>query len=117
MRRSLRRWLAGTLIVAGALALLWVAVNLAVTASYRREYAATLESMRTSPRPEHDRGLPASLRAGEPIGTLEIVRIGLSGVVVEGDNDSVLDRAIGHLPDTPLPWHTGNSALAAHRDA
>jgi hypothetical protein len=23
---------------------------------------------------------------------------------------------IGHLPDTPLPWSTGNSALAAHRD-
>ena len=43
--------------------------------------------------------------------------MGLSGVVVEGDDDSVLDRAIGHLPDTPLPWSTGNSALAAHRDA
>ena len=35
----------------------------------------------------------------------------------EGDDDSVLDRAIGHLPDTPLPWSSGNSALAAHRDA
>lgn len=117
MTRAFQRWLAGTLIVAGALALLWVAVDLAVTASYRRHYAATLESMRTSPRPEEERGLPASLPAGEPIGTLEIVRVGLSGVVVEGDDDSVLDRAIGHLPDTPLPWHTGNSALAAHRDA
>lgn len=29
----------------------------------------------------------------------------------------MLDRAIGHLPDTPLPWSVGNSALAAHRDA
>ena len=37
--------------------------------------------------------------------------------MVEGDDTSVLDRAIGHLPDTPLPWHAGNSALAAHRDA
>jgi sortase A len=36
--------------------------------------------------------------------------------VVEGDSDAVLDRAIGHLPDTPLPWKPGNSALAAHRD-
>ena len=53
----------------------------------------------------------------KPIGTLEIARVGLSGVVVEGDVDAVLDRAIGHLPDTPLPWHDGNSALAAHRDA
>jgi sortase A len=57
------------------------------------------------------------LRVGEPIGTLEIARLGLTGVVVEGDEDAVLDRAIGHLPDTPLPWHEGNSALAADRDA
>ena len=117
MTRSLQRWLAGTLSVAGALALLWVGVNRVVTASYRRHAAAALETMRASPAPEDPPGPPAALRSGEPIGTLEIVRIGLSGVVVEGDDDSVLDRAIGHLPDTPLPWHTGNSALAAHRDA
>jgi sortase A len=24
--------------------------------------------------------------------------------------------AAGHLPDTPLPWETGNSAIAGHRD-
>ena len=24
--------------------------------------------------------------------------------------------AVGHLPDTPPPWETGNSAVAAHRD-
>jgi sortase A len=24
--------------------------------------------------------------------------------------------AIGHLSDTPLPWHDGNSALAGHRN-
>jgi len=117
MTRSLQRWLARVLIGAGALALLWVAVNLLVTASYRHHYASTLESMRAARGPEEEPDLPASLTSGAPIGTLEIVRVGLSGVVVEGDDDSVLDRAIGHLPDTPLPWHTGNSALAAHRDA
>jgi sortase A len=62
------------------------------------------------------RPTPKTLNVGEPIGTLEITRVGLTGVVVEGDVDAVLDRAIGHLPDTPLPWHAGNSALAAHRD-
>jgi sortase A len=117
MTKALQRWLGGTLIVAGALALLWVAVDLAVTASYQRHTAAALETMRALPTPEDPPGPPAALTTGEPIGTLEIVRIGLSGVVVEGDDDSVLDRAIGHLPDTPLPWQTGNSALAAHRDA
>jgi sortase A len=117
MTRSLQRCLALTLIVAGAFALLGVAATRLVTASYRRHYAATLESLRTSPNPGIERVLPAWLAAGEPIGTLEIVRVGLSGFVVEGDDASVLERAIGHLPDTPLPWQPGNSALAAHRDA
>ena len=42
--------------------------------------------------------------------------MGVSAAVVHGDTDALLKNAIGHLPDTPLPWHGGNSALAAHRD-
>jgi sortase A len=112
----MRRRLAAVLIAGGALALTWVAVQMAAAAWYQHQTAALLESLRHAPAPE-SRPRPETLRVGEPIGTLEIARLGLSGVVVEGDEDSVLDRAIGHLPDTPLPWHEGNSALAAHRDA
>lgn len=116
MTRTLQRGLALLLIVAGAAALLWVAANRISAASARRQYEATLERLRSAPAPA-ERTAPASVFVGEPIGTLEIARVGLTGVVVEGDDDSVLDRAIGHLPDTPLPWLSGNSALAAHRDA
>jgi sortase A len=114
---TIRRWLARLLIAGGAAVLLWVGADLVLTTSSRRHYEAALESMRRLPATDVRRTGPASLAIGEPIGTLEIARVGLSGVVVEGDEDSVLDRAIGHLPDTPLPWHAGNSALAAHRDA
>jgi sortase A len=115
--RLVQRWLALVLIAGGALALMWVAVDQALTMSYQRQHEAMLERMRPASVAAEEPVAPLSLPAGEPIGTLEIARVGLSGVVVEGDDDSVLDRAIGHLPDTPLPWHTGNSALAAHRDA
>jgi sortase A len=37
-------------------------------------------------------------------------------VIAEGDDDATLNVAIGHLPDTPMPWQEGNSALAGHRD-
>jgi len=116
MTRTFQRVLALVLIVAGAALLLSVAANRMSAASDQREFEATLERLRTAPEPE-ERTAPASLPVGEPIGTLEMPRIGLSGVVVEGDSDSVLDGAIGHLSDTPLPWLPGNSALAAHRDA
>jgi sortase A len=33
-----------------------------------------------------------------------------------GDDEATLSKAVGHLSDTPLPWDTGNTALAGHRD-
>jgi len=59
---------------------------------------------------------PADIPIGEPIGTIEVPRLHLSAVVANGDDEGTLRVAIGHLPDTPLPWEDGNSALAGHRD-
>ena len=103
------------LIFVGAFALTWVGFQYVSSAWFDRETRASLESLRRAPQPEST-PRPSTMTVGQAIGTLEITRVGLSGVVVEGDSDAVLDRAIGHLPDTPLPWHDGNSALAAHRD-
>jgi sortase A len=111
----LRRMIALVLILIGAVALGWVGLHFASAAWFDRETRAALDILRQAP-PSPSARSPATMAAGEPIGTLEITRVGLTGVVVEGDSDAVLDRAIGHLPDTPLPWHDGNSALAAHRD-
>jgi sortase A len=114
--RTTERWLARLLILGGAVTLMWAAYHYTSAAWYQRQTTAAIESLRRSPAP-NTTAAPASLSVGEPIGTLEIARVGLTGAVVEGDSDAVLDRAIGHLPDTPLPWHDGNSAVAAHRDA
>jgi sortase A len=53
----------------------------------------------------------------ELIGRLEIPRLKLSVMVVDGDDPATLKIAAGHLPDTPLPWELGNSAVAGHRDS
>jgi sortase A len=53
---------------------------------------------------------------GALIGRLEVARIGLSVIVLEGDDFRALRLGIGHVPGTPLPWGEGNSALAGHRD-
>jgi len=50
------------------------------------------------------------------IGRIEIPRLGLSAVVIEGDDARTLRRAIGHMPGTPMPGHAGNIALTGHRD-
>lgn len=53
---------------------------------------------------------------GDPIGRVEIPRLGLSAMVVEGVGRSSLRRAVGHIPGTALPGEPGNTAISAHRD-
>ena len=89
-------------------------------ARYQREERATLDRILAASAPpgDHDQDPPAGTPIGPAglIGQLEIPRLNLSAVVVEGDDEPTLGMAIGHLPDTPMPWEHGNSALAAHRD-
>ena len=59
---------------------------------------------------------PVAVRTGGLVGMLDVPRLNLTTPVIEGDDNSTLKRAVGHLPDTPFPWEDGNSALAGHRD-
>ena len=57
-----------------------------------------------------------AISEGSLIGRIEIPRIDLSAIVLEGIATSTLRLAVGHLPGTPLPGANGNIDLAAHRD-
>jgi sortase A len=114
------RWIERALVALGSVCLIWVGAISIHALTYQVEQHTRL--VRLDPSSEHlgaDRRRdvlgPAS-EANVPIGRLEIPRIGLSAVVVEGDDESTLNVAVGHLPDTPLPWQEGNAALAGHRD-
>jgi sortase A len=50
------------------------------------------------------------------IGRIEIPRVLLSVIVVEGVDKTDLRRAVGHIPGTALPGQPGNVGLAGHRD-
>jgi sortase A len=50
------------------------------------------------------------------IGRLEIPRLGLSAMVVEGTSGRTLRRAVGHIPGTALPGQPGNVGISGHRD-
>ena len=56
------------------------------------------------------------LEGDHVIGRVEIGRLGLSAIVVEGDSSEVLRRAVGHVPQTAMPGESGNIALTGHRD-
>ena len=88
---------------------------------YQRAAKSQVEQMVSIERPPAARvAVPDAakpLKSGELIGRVDIPRLKLSAAVAEGDDDKTLGKAVGHLPDTPLPWQRrGNVALAAHRD-
>jgi sortase A len=118
MIRLVRRLLAFLLVMLGlavvlasGFALFWSdeLQQLYVPSLPSSDYSAGLKQGETTARPR-------AVEKGRPIGTLEIPRLGLSSVVLEGDDTAALLFGVGHLSDTPLPWHGGNSVFAAHRD-
>jgi sortase A len=54
---------------------------------------------------------------GSVIGRIEIPRVGVSALVLEGVAGSTLRRGVGHIPGTALPRRLGNVGLAGHRDS
>ena len=65
-----------------------------------------------------DRALATSPPVAAPgvIGLLDVPRLGISVMVVEGAGTATLRRAAGHIPGTALPGEPGNAAISAHRD-
>lgn len=52
---------------------------------------------------------------GEPVGIIQIPRIDLQRVIVEGVSKADLKKGPGHYPATPLPGQPGNTGIAGHR--
>jgi len=59
---------------------------------------------------------PHILAEGDVIGEIQVPRLGLNAIVVQGDSSANLRRAVGHLSKSALPGEWGNVALAGHRD-
>jgi sortase A len=53
---------------------------------------------------------------GDLIGLMQIPRLGVSVIVIEGTSAKTLRRAAGHIAGTALPGQPGNVGIAGHRD-
>jgi LPXTG-site transpeptidase (sortase) family protein len=59
---------------------------------------------------------PRILAEGDMLGELQVPRLGLDAIVVQGDSTADLRRAVGHLSESAIPGEWGNVALVGHRD-
>ena len=121
-----RVWRRASLVFLAAGAVLltyWVYVDIQArlyqaseTLRFESKPPASPSLMRSAIRRGIEKAVRLETRRAPATSRIEIPRIGLSSVVVEGVDSSNLTIAVGHVPGTALPGENGNVALAGHRD-
>lgn len=113
-----RRVLGNALLGIGGLILTWVLVDYISGDFYRRFAQKRFASQLLPAKALHTLSIHPEphVSPGSPFGRLEIPRLQLSVMVVEGSSDRDLRRGVGHIPGTALPGNSGNVGLAGHRD-
>jgi sortase A len=59
--------------------------------------------------------LDGDVQTGRSLTRIEIPKLGVDVVVVQGDDDKSLEAGVGHYPETPMPCEEGDVAIAGHR--
>lgn len=122
------RWIERALLLIGVLALGSYAYATLDARLYESRESRRLAEARQQAPPAgetdalgafHPEAAATPLPEGDLIGRVEIPRIGVSTLVLEGIGTRTLRRGAGHIPGTPLPEHNrgGNVGIAAHRDS
>jgi sortase A len=123
--RRISRWTQRVLLAGGVLLLAYCAYVLVDARIFQQGERRELERLLTV-RQETNGGVrqtaPSAAAANPPpalgglIGRMEIPRLGLSAIVMEGIGAKTLRRAVGHIPGTALPGQPGNVGISGHRD-
>ena len=109
-------WLECCLWVIGLVALTLCGLVWYQARETQRQASRELDRLLLTPTPSV-RQLPGKkLPKGAVVGRLEIPRLKLESMILEGTDENTLGRGIGHLSQSPLPHAPGNIVLAAHRD-
>jgi sortase A len=102
--------------ITGILALGYVGFTLLDARLYQVSAKRSLESQ-IQVEKEHKPIQPKpAVKVGDVLGRIEIPRLGVSVVVLQGTNSRMLRLGVGHIEGTPLPGEPGNSGIAGHRD-
>jgi sortase A len=121
--RRILKWSQRALFACGVLLLGYCGFVLVDGWIFQRRESRELERLQRARRAAGDLSTPAkaavlpnAIVAGGLIGRIEIPRLQLSVVVVEGVDKTTLRHAVGHIPGTARPGEAGNVGLAGHRD-
>ena len=105
-----------TVVGVGCLAT-WAAVSALARVANARNGARLADLIRRRAAAPADSRPHRRVEAGDLLGRIDVPRVGISTVILEGTDERELEQAAGHIPGTALPGEDGNVGLAAHRDS
>jgi len=114
--RRVLRWIQRVLFAAAILMLGYVGFVLVDTWVFERRETAALSRFVPTERAVSSPAVPTTNGPNGLIGRMEVSRLDVSVVVVEGTSNKSLRRAVGHIAGTALPGQPGNVGIAGHRD-
>jgi LPXTG-site transpeptidase (sortase) family protein len=130
--RVFLRWTHWFLFIAGAVTLAWVALSLFQARLYQQSAGSALDAQVRAAQIQSAQIQPAQIQAasqlpanlpraivkeGEVLGRMEISRLGMSIVILEGTSSRTLRLGVGHIAGTAFPGEPGNIGIAGHRDS
>lgn len=101
------------LVVAGVSALGYCGFDLGNAWFYQANQSHSFDVARENGPPKMFTEMPENAAV---LGRLQIPRLGLAVMIVEGVDENDLARAAGHIPGTTWPEKRGNVGIAGHRD-
>lgn len=122
--RQILRWAQYVLFASGVAIIAYCGFVLTDTWMFQNRERHRLERLLHDRQEANGGAHKAASLAGNPppavidglIGRIEIPRLGLSAIVMEGTDKITLRRAAGHIAGTALPGYAGNVGIAGHRD-
>jgi sortase A len=105
-------WTQRILFASGILMLGYCGFVLVDTWIFQKQEDAALEKF----VPQAPAASPVAVGPDGLIGRMQVERLGVSVMVIEGTSDKTLRRAVGHIAGTALPGEVGNVGIAGHRD-
>jgi sortase A len=110
------RWTQNVLLIAGILALSYVTFTLVSARIYQKNAMLTLDKQIQAEEQHRIKQPVLTFKDGDVLGRIEIPRIGVSVVVLQGTTSRILRLGVGHIKGTALPGDSGNIGIAGHRD-
>jgi sortase A len=110
------RWTRRILLLTGVLALAYVALTLFNARLFQNGASHALDGQILAEEQHSVTPARKQVKDGDVLGRIEIPRIGMSVMVLQGTASKSLRLGVGHINGTALPGESGNIGIAGHRD-